>query len=117
MPKRKDVKRTKPLGIRMDDTVVVIAGKNKGPEPRKVIGVRKETGKVIVEGVNMMKDRERAAGQGRNAGQTEVIEKPFPIDRSNVMLLDPQTKKPTRVKSEVREGKRVRVGIKSGEVI
>ena len=117
MPKRKDVKRTKALGIKMDDTVVVIAGKNKGPEPRKVIGVRKDTGKVIVEGVNVMKDRERATGAGRNQGQTEVVEKPFPIDRSNVMLLDPQTKKPTRVKSEVRDGKRVRVSKKSGEII
>lgn len=117
MPKKKDEKRTKPLGIRIDDTVVVIAGKNKGPEPRKVIGVRRDTGKVIVEGVNVMKDRERSTSQGRGQGQTEVVEKPFPIDRSNVMLLDPTTKKPTRVKTEVRDGKRVRVSKKSGEVI
>lgn len=115
--KKNETKRPKAIGIKMDDTVVVIAGKNKGPEPRKVIGVRREDGKVIVEGVNVMKDRERNTSQGRGQGQTEVVEKPFPIDRSNVMLLDPQTKKPTRVKSEVRDGKRVRVGIKSGEVI
>jgi large subunit ribosomal protein L24 len=116
MSKKTETKRSKPLGIRVDDTVVVIAGKNKGSEPRKVIAVDRAKGRVTVEGVNVMKDRERNASQGRG-GQTEVVEKAFPIDRSNVMLLDPQTKKPTRAKIEVRDGKRVRVGIKSGEVI
>ncbi len=112
--KKNETKRPKAIGIKVDDTVIVIAGKNKGSEARKVIGVRRDTGKVIIEGVNVMKDRERTGGQG---GQTEVVEKPFPIDRSNVMLLDPKTKKGTRVKSELRDGKRVRVSVKSGEVI
>lgn len=117
MPKKKEVKRAKPLGIKVDDTVIVIAGKNKGPEPRKVIAVRRDEGKVVVEGVNVMKDRERATGAGRNQGQTEVVEKPFPIDRSNVLLYDATAKKGTRVRSEVRDGKRARVSVKSGEVL
>ena len=118
MAKRKEESRPKPLGIKVDDTVVVIAGTDKGQEPRKVIAVDREKGRVTVEGVNVMKDRQRNTNQAsRGAGQTEVVEKPFPIDRSNVMLFDPTTKKRTRVKTEVRDGKRVRVGVKSGNVI
>jgi len=118
MAKKKEEKRAKPLGIKVDDTVVVIAGKNKGPEPRKVIAVNRDAGKVVVEGVNVMKDRERNRNAGgRNAGQTEVVEKPFPIDRSNVMLYDATAKARTRVKTEVRDGKRARVSVKSGEVL
>jgi large subunit ribosomal protein L24 len=117
--KKKEQNARRSLGIRTGDNVVVISGKNKGAEVRKVLSVLPRDGKVIVEGVNVMKDRQRPQNTGRASGinQQEVIEKPFPIDRSNVMLADPKTNKPTRVSIQERDGKRVRIAKKSGEAI
>ena len=112
-------KRAKPMGIRTGDDVIVISGKNKSPEKRKVLNVLPREGKVVVEGVNVMKDRQRPQNTGRASGinQQEEIEKPFPIDRSNVALADPKTGKATRFSIQERDGKRVRVAKKSGETI
>lgn len=106
--------RSKPMGIRAGDQVVVLSGSAKGAEPRKVISTLPREGKVLVEGVNVMKDRQRKDGQNAQ----EVVEKPFPIHRSKVALFDPKSKKPTRIKNVVgADGKRTRVSVRSGDAI
>ena len=110
----------KPLRIRTGDEVIVISGRDRSNTPRKVLAVLPREGKVVVEGVNMMADYQKPQG-GRRASaisQQSVIEKPFPIDRSKVSLVDPQSKKRTRVKMKTQpDGKRVRLAAKSGETI
>lgn len=115
--KRGPEARRKALGIKTGDDVIVLSGAGKSSTPRKVLSVLRQEGKVVVEGVNVMKDRQRKT-QGAQSGQgQEVVEKPMPIDRSKVALVDPKTKKATRVKAVVgADGKKVRVA-KSGEVI
>ncbi len=118
--KREQPKRPRPLGIRTGDNVIVLSGAGKSAEPRKVLGVLPREGKVLVEGVNVMKDRERSKGGAgaRGGNGQEVVEKPFPIDRSKVALVDPKTKKATRVKVTTgADGKKVRTSVKSGETI
>ena len=111
--------RPQKMHIRTGDKVVVIAGKSRDRKtPKTVLDVNRITGKITVEGVNVMKDTpgKRAQQQG---GQNEgITEKPMPIDASNVMLLDPKTNLPTRVK-RVKDGevKSQRASVKSGEVI
>lgn len=115
--KRGPEPRRRVLGIKTGDDVIVLSGAGKSSTPRKVLTVLRQEGKVVVEGVNVMKDRQRKT-QGAQGGQgQEVVEKPFPIDRSKVALVDPKTKKATRVKAVVgADGKKVRVA-KSGETI
>ncbi|KFI68347.1 50S ribosomal protein L24 [Bifidobacterium magnum] len=104
--------------IKSGDQVVVIRGKDRGKEG-KVLRVLKDD-RLIVEGVQMVKKHVRATQQGQQSG---IVSAEAPIHRSNVMLIDPETKKPTRVgvivKEEARDGKvktvRVRVAKKSGK--
>lgn len=99
--------------LKRDDMVVVIAGKDKGTQGR-VLKVIPETGRVIVEGVNRIQ-RHQSARKFKEAG---IIEREAPIAASNVMLLDPQTQKPTRVRNGVGEdGKKTRIAVKSGAVL
>lgn len=118
MPKPKKEVFTKPLRIRTGDTVLVISGASRGPEPRKVLSVLSKENKVIVEGVNVQKDRQKATGPGQSGGGSEggIVEKPMPIHRSNVALVDPKTGKRTRVKIKIEGENRVRV-TKSGEAV
>lgn len=93
------------------DKVVVIAGKSKGKEG-KIIKVLKNEDKVIVESVNMVK--KHIKGNGDNAGS--IVEMESPIHVSNVMMLDPKTKKPTRIGHTTNKaGKKVRFSKKSNE--
>ena len=98
--------------IKKGDLVAVIAGKDKG-ETGTVLRVDHERDRVLVEGRNLVK-RHQSAARFREAG---IIEKEAWIHASNVMLVDPQTQKPTRVHFEERDGKKVRVAVKSGAVI
>ena len=120
MPKQKKPINRKPLHIRTGDQVIVISGDDKGDTPRQVLSVLPKRRKVIVEGVNVMKDRhQKQRQQQRASGLTEqdVIEKPFPIDASKVMLFDPSAKKRTRVRITGSGDSRKRVAVKSGEEI
>lgn len=109
----------KPLHIRRGDQVLVIAGEGKSKTPRKVLSVLPRTGKVLVEGVNVMKDsQQKRNGGGDNINSQDYVEKPYPIHASNVMLIDPQTSKPTRIKIVRRAGSASkRVAAKSGQEI
>ncbi|MDF2439471.1 MAG: large subunit ribosomal protein [Abditibacteriota bacterium] len=118
--KKKLTTSKKPMRIRTGDDVIVVSGAGRSNTPRKVLSTLPREGKVIVEGVNVMKDRQKGGAGGRSSGinEQDVIEKPFPIDASNVMLIDPTTKKRTRVAIKPQaDSKRARVAVKSGEVV
>jgi large subunit ribosomal protein L24 len=103
-----------PERIRRDDEVIVISGKDRGKRG-KVLRVDPSKQRVYVEGLNMIKRHQRptqTAG-GQQAGG--VIEREGPIHVSNVMPIDPKDGKPTRIGSELIEGKRVRVARRSGQ--
>ena len=99
------------MKIRTDDEVVVISGKDKG-KTGKVIRVDRKRDRVYVEGLNIVKRHQRPnAATGQGGG---VVSKEGPIHISNVMLIDPKDKKPTRV-GVTREGDvRNRVARRSG---
>jgi large subunit ribosomal protein L24 len=102
------------LRVRADDEVVVVSGKDKGKKGR-VVEVDPTKQRVFVEGLNIVKRHQRPRPGTNEAGG--VIEKPGPIHISNVALVDPKDGKPTRTRVEERDGKRVRIGVRSGEVI
>ena len=102
------------LRVRTDDEVVVISGKDRGKTGR-VIDVDPAKQRVFVEGLNIVKRHQRPRPGTNEAGG--VIEKPGPIHISNVALVDPKDGKPTRTRVEERDGKRVRIAVRSGEVI
>jgi large subunit ribosomal protein L24 len=103
-----------PARIRTDDEVIVIGGKDRGKRG-KVLRVDLKKDKVFVEGLNIVKRHQRP--QQTAGGQTAggVIEREGPIHVSNVMLIDPKDDKPTRVGTEVVDGKRLRVAKRSGQ--
>ena len=102
------------LRVRTDDEVVVISGKDRGKTGR-VLQVDPVKQRVFVDGLNIVKRHQRPTPGTNQPGG--VIEKPGPIHISNVALVDPKDGKPTRTRVEDRDGKRVRIGVRSGEVI
>ena len=98
------------MNIKKGDKVVVISGADKGKEGI-VQRVYPKLGKVVVEGVNVHK-RHRKPTQAVPEGS--VVEVYVPIYASKVALIDPKTKKPTRVHMGTVKGKKVRLA-KSGE--
>ena len=101
--------------IRRDDEVVVISGKDRGKTGR-VLRVDPKKSRVYVEGLNIVKRHQRPQ-QVRGAQRAEtvggVIEKEGPIHISNVMLIDPKDKKPTRIGIAREDGQRMRVAKRS----
>jgi len=112
--------------IKKGDTVQVISGpkENKG-KTGKVIAVYPETNRVLVEGVNRIKKHTKVGQSGRGAKTGGIITQEAPLHISNVMLVDPETKKPTRVgirlETVERDGRtktlRIRVAKRSGKDI
>ncbi len=102
--------------IRKGDRVVVISGDDKGTVG-EVIRVIPDENRVVVQGVNIcIKHQAQTQSRGKTipAGK---IEFEAPIDISNVMLVDPKSNEPTRVRIEREDGKAVRIAAKSGEKI
>ncbi len=100
--------------IKKGDLVQVIAGKDKGEKGRVLQVVRADL--LLVEGVNRVK-RHQSPRKFREAG---IVEKEMPIHASNVMLVDPKTDEPTRIRIAADKkdaDKRVRVAVKSGSVL
>ena len=99
------------MNFKTGDKVVVIAGKDKGKEG-KISHVLRAENRVVVEGVNVVK--KHVKGNGQTAGSINEVE--APIHASNVMIVDPKTKKPTRIGHSVnKDGKKIRVAKKSNE--
>ena len=96
------------MNLKVGDKVIVIAGKDKGKEGKIIL---KKNDKVLVEGVNMVKKHVKPNGQDQTGG---IIDKEALIHISNVMMIDPKTKKRTRIAHEInKDGKKVRVSSKS----
>jgi large subunit ribosomal protein L24 len=103
--------------VKKDDTVLVIAGKDKGAKG-KVLKVYPERNRVLVQGVNSIKKHTAASQTQRGAQSGGIVTQEAPIDASNVMVVDSDGK-PTRVGYRVDEetGKRVRVSKRNGKDI
>jgi large subunit ribosomal protein L24 len=101
------------LKIKKGDQVLVLTGSAKG-KTGTVSRVIPEFSQVVVEGVNRVKRHLKPNPRNPEGG---VVEKDRPIHISNVQLVDPSTGKPTRVRFSVVDGKKVRVAVKSGQVI
>jgi large subunit ribosomal protein L24 len=100
--------------VRKGDTVIVVAGKERGKRGR-VLRVIPEKGRVVVERINMVKKHQRPTQRIRQGG---IIEREGAIHLSNVMLVDPTSGKPSRTGVRVLgDGKKVRIAKKSGEII
>ncbi len=115
------------LHVKTGDTVVVISGRSNkelrseksgqsGDKGKvgKVLRVFPKTGKIIVEGVNIKKKHMKPTQMNT---QGEIVEKEVAIFSSKVMLWDPEAKRGTRVRYEIRDGKKVRISVVSGKEI
>lgn len=100
------------LHVKKGDTVLVIAGKDKG-KVGKVLSVNPSDSTVVVEGVNFIVKHKKARSANDKGG---VIKKEGKIHSSNVQIIDPVTKKATRVYHKEIDGKKVRVS-KDGNVL
>ena len=101
------------LKIKSGDTVKVIAGDHKGSEG-KVLKVDREKNKAIIEGVNMVSKHTKPSAKNPQGG---IVKKEAPIHISNIALIDPKSKKATRVGIKVEGDKKVRVSKKSNQVL
>jgi large subunit ribosomal protein L24 len=99
--------------IKKGDKVVILSGKDKGKHGEVTLSMPKD-GKVIVSGINIA-TRHRKPTQANPQGGLERREAPMHV--SKVAIEDPKTGKPTRVRFEIKDGKKVRVAVKSGEVL
>jgi len=91
----------------------VLSGKDKG-RTGTVAQVLPKDGKVVVEGVNIVARHRKPSQQNPQGG---IDRFPAPMHVSKVALADPKDGKPTRIRFEVKDGKKVRVAVKSGETI
>jgi large subunit ribosomal protein L24 len=102
------------MSIRSGDQVLVLAGKDKGKRGT-VTRVLPEANRVVVDGINMVKRHLRRQPGSLQAG---IIDKPAPLDRSNVMVVCPNCGQPSREsRTTLPDGTRVRVCKKCGEIM
>ncbi len=108
-----NVERVK-MRITAGDTVRVMRGDDKGKEG-KVLKVYPKTGRVTVEGINIAKRHRKQRSPDEQGG---IIDFPAPMAVSNVMLLDPKSGNPTRLRALIdADGTKERVSAKSGQAI
>jgi large subunit ribosomal protein L24 len=98
--------------IKKNDTVIVIAGRDKGKKGVVLKAMPKEN-KVVVQGINLVKRHTKPSQESAGG----IISKEAPIDVSNVALIDPTSGKPTRVGFKTVDGRKVRYAKRSGDVI
>src|ERR1035441_3953882 len=102
------------LHVARGDTVRVVRRDDRGKEG-KIIRVFTKTGRVTIEGVNIVKKHRKAR---RAEEQSGIIEMPAPLHASNVMLLDPKSGAPTRIRAKIdADGTKERISVKSGDAI
>ncbi|EIJ80007.1 50S ribosomal protein L24 [Bacillus methanolicus PB1] len=101
------------MHVKKGDKVMVISGKDKGKTGIILAAFPKQS-RVLVEGVNIIKKHSKPSQANPQGG---IISQEAPIHVSNVMPIDPKSGEPTRVGYKVVDGKKVRIAIKSGEVL
>lgn len=102
----------KSLNVKTGDRVMIIAGKDKG-KTGNVKKANPSESKVVVEGANLVTKAQKPNPMAGIQGGLIKIE--APLNSSNVMIVCPSCEKPTRIKHDVVEGKKVRVCKKCGE--
>ncbi|MDH5637568.1 MAG: 50S ribosomal protein L24 [Nitrospinota bacterium] len=106
--------KKRPISVKRNDVVVVIAGADKGKKG-KILEVISSEGRVIVEKVNIVKRHQRPTQQQRQGG---IIEREAKIDASNVQLFCSKCDKPVRIGHQrLEDGKKVRICRKCGEMM
>ena len=98
------------MKLRKGDKVMVISGNDKG-KTGVIQKVDPKTNRVVVEGINLRKKHKKPT---QNNPEGTIVEIYAPINASNVMIIDPATKKPTRIGHKEVKGKKVRIARKSG---
>ena len=102
------------LSVSKGDTVRVMRGEDAGKEG-KILRVFPKTGRVTIEGINIVKRHRKAR---RAEEQSQIMEMPAPVHHSNVMLLDPKSGEPTRLRRRIDDdGTKERIAVKSGDAI
>lgn len=99
--------------IRKNDSVMIMAGKERG-KIGKVIRVIPSEDRAVVERLNMVKRHRKPRGPQDTGG---IVEKEAPVHLSNLMLIDPQDGRPTRVGFTVVDGRKLRVSRRTGNVL
>ncbi len=100
--------------IRKGDTVLVIAGSNKG-QRGEVLSVFPTANRALVAGVNIVRRHTKQTGLGQPGG---IVPKEAPIHLSNLKLIDPKSEKPTKVGFRILDdGRKVRIAKATGDVI
>ncbi len=93
---------------------MVIAGKSRG-QSGTIVRVLRDADRVVLDGINLVKRHRRATRQG---GKGQIVDMAMPMHASNVMIVDPETGKPSRIKiTRGKDGARQRVAVKSGQEI
>ena len=101
------------MKLKVGDKVEVISGSDKG-KTGKIIKTLRSENKVIVEGVHIVKKHQKSNGNTTGG----ILEIEAPIDASNVMIIDPKTKKRTRIGyTNYKNNKKVRISVKSKETL
>jgi large subunit ribosomal protein L24 len=109
------------MPVTKGDTVRVMRGEDAGKEG-KILRVFTKTGRVTIEGINIVKRHRKAR---RAEEQSQIMEMPAPVHHSNVMLLDPKSGAPTRIRrrsdeegdNRARRRAKERIAVKSGDAI
>ncbi|MBF0312404.1 MAG: 50S ribosomal protein L24 [Oligoflexia bacterium] len=96
--------------LKVNDEVVVIAGKDRGKKG-KIKTIYAKQSRIVVENVNIVKKNIKPTKENPNGG---VITKENPVHRSNIALVDPKNGKATKVKISVTNGKAIRIAKSSG---
>ena len=99
--------------VKNGDKVRVIAGQDKGKEGA-VLRVLADQNRVVVKGINIVKKTQKASRSNPQGGIKSVE---APINASNVMVIDPSTKKPTRIGYKIENGKKIRISKKTKKPI
>lgn len=100
--------------IRKGDTVVVIAGRDKGKQG-EVLSVLSSDNKVVVTGVNSVKKHTKPNPAKNETGG--IVDKIMPLDISNVAIYNPETKKADRIGYKVEDGKKIRIFKSDGKKV
>ena len=101
------------MNFKVGDKVVVISGREKGKEGT-ISKILRDENRVVINGLNIVKKATK--GNGNTPGS--IIDVEAPIDASNVMFIDPKSKKRTRIGHKIdKNGKKVRIAKKSNESI
>jgi len=101
------------MHVKKGDTVVITAGKDKGKKGVVLTAIPKEN-RVVVEGVNLVTKHQKPNAKLQTGG---IIQKEASIHASNVMIWDKKTNAGSRVRFEIKNDKKVRVAVKSGDTL